>query len=102
MREVIVRYKVKADRADENVAAVRAVFAELERDRPVGLHYATFRLADGVSFVHIARIDTADQANPLLAVDAFKRFSESIKDRCEDAPVSSVVEAVGSYRMFGA
>ena len=42
MRRVMVRYKVKPDRAAENEALVRAVYEELARTQPAGLHYATF------------------------------------------------------------
>lgn len=100
MRQVMVRYKVKADRAEENVAAVRAVYEELERSAPTGLRYATLRGGDGVTFMHLARVETADGVNPLLALDAFKRFTEAIKDRCEEPPINMQVDEVGSYRMF--
>ena len=55
MHQVIARYKVKPDRAEENLDLVRAVYEELERTKPAGLRYATFLLDDGVSFVHIAQ-----------------------------------------------
>ena len=95
--QLMVRYRVKADRAAENEALVRDVFAALERDGPSGIRYATFKLTDGVSFVHLARIDTADGANPLLAVDAFQRFVATIRDRCEEPPVSTELREVGAY-----
>jgi hypothetical protein len=59
---------------------VRAVYAELHQTRPAGLHYATFRLDDGVSFVHVASNDTEDGQSPLSEVKAFKRFQENIND----------------------
>jgi hypothetical protein len=65
MRQVMVRYKVKPDRAAENKELVRAVYAELARRRPAGLRYATFGLEDGVSFVHLASLDTDEAGNPL-------------------------------------
>ena len=57
MRRVMVRYKVKPDRAAENEALVRAVYEELARTPPAGLRYATFALDDGVSFVHLSARD---------------------------------------------
>ncbi|MEA2547664.1 MAG: hypothetical protein QOE42_262, partial [Chloroflexota bacterium] len=44
MGSSMIRYKVRPDRADENEALVRAVYEQLARERPDGLHYATFRL----------------------------------------------------------
>jgi hypothetical protein len=101
MKYVMVRYKVKADRAAENERYVRAVFTELERERPEGLHYATFQLADGVSFVHLAAIDRADGSNPLTALAAFGEFTARIRERCEEPPVSAELDRVGAYQMFG-
>lgn len=102
MKYVMVRYTLKPDQVGENERLVRAVFAALERDRPAGIHYSTFRLPDGVSFVHLAAIASADGSNPLLAVEAFKQFSANIKDRCVEPPASSEVVAIGSYRMVDA
>jgi hypothetical protein len=101
MKRVMVRYKVKADRAAENELYVRSVFEQLQRDRPPGLRYATFKLADGVSFVHIASHEAADGGDPLRKLAAFKAFTAEIKDRCEDPPVVAELTEVGSYGFFG-
>jgi hypothetical protein len=98
--EIMVRYRVKPDRAAENEQAIRGVFAQLAQEQPEGIRYATFKLPDGVSFMHLARIETSDGTNPLLLLDAFKRFTADIKDRCEEAPVSTKLEEVGSYRLL--
>jgi hypothetical protein len=96
MHQVIARYKVKRDRAEENLELVRAVYDELERTKPAGLRYATFLLEDGVSFVHIARADA--DPNPLPQVAAFQEFQREIADRCEEQPQVSEVQEVGAYR----
>ena len=76
MRRVMVRYTVRPDQAEANEALVREVYDELDRTRPDGLRYATFRLDDGVSFVHVASVETDDGQNPLSGVQAFHRFSQ--------------------------
>jgi hypothetical protein len=101
MKRVMVRYTVKAERASENERYIQAVFAQLERDKPAGLRYASFKLDDGVSFVHLASVETADGSNPLLALAAFKEFTAQIKDRCEGPPVTVDLHEVGSYRLLG-
>ena len=98
MRRVMVRYKVKPDRAAENEALVRAVYEELARTQPAGLHYATFALEDGVSFVHLSTLDTEDGRNPLSEVEAFARFQEGIGDRCQEGPVVAPLREIGSFR----
>jgi hypothetical protein len=97
MSVTVVRYRTQPDRGDENQALVEKVFAELAENRPDGLRYATFRLADGVSFVHVATVDTADGTNPLTSTTAFAAFVSEIGDRCEEAPVASDATLVGSY-----
>jgi hypothetical protein len=42
MKPVMVRYKVKADRAAENERYIAKVFEQLGREKPSGLHYAAF------------------------------------------------------------
>ena len=98
MRRIMVRYRVKADRVAENEEAVRAVYAELAQTRPDGLRYATFRLADGATFVHVAE---HGDPNPLHQVEAFRAFTADVRDRCEAGPESSDLTEIGSYRFFG-
>ena len=98
MKRVVVRYKTKPDRADENQRLVQGVFAELAATQPDGLRYATFRLSDGVSFVHVAEIE-GDQ-NPLGETAAFVEFQREIADRCDEGPAAMDAEIVGNYRLL--
>jgi hypothetical protein len=97
MKRVMVRYKVKPDRVAENETLVRAVYDELQRTQPAGLRYATFRCDDGVSFVHIATVETEDGRSPLPEVTAFKQFQQDIRDRCDEAPVATQLHEIGSF-----
>ena len=99
-RRVMVRYKVKPDQAARNEELVRAVYEELHRTQPAGIRYATFRLDDGVSFVHIASVETDDGRNPLQDVAAFGRFQENVRERCDGAPVSGELHEIGSFRFL--
>jgi hypothetical protein len=100
MRIVMVRYTVKADQVEENERLVRAVYEELAQSAPEGLRYATFKLEDGRSFMHLAAV--ADEAeNPLTRQPAFAEFQREIGDRCEMQPVVTTLEEVGSYRPLG-
>jgi hypothetical protein len=96
MGSSMVRYKVRPDRADENESLVKAVYEQLNRERPEGLHYATFKLPDGVSFMHIV-FDTEQPGRILGEVAAFKAFSTDIEDRCEEPPVVTELTVVGSF-----
>jgi hypothetical protein len=96
MGSTMVRYKVRPDRADDNVALVQAVYEELGRKRPDGLHYATFRLPDGVSFMHIV-IESDEPGRVLGEIAAFKAFSSDIESRCDEPPAATEITLVGSY-----
>ena len=99
MKQTMVRYKVKPDRVEENEELVRAVYDEIHRTEPAGLRYATFKLADGVSFVHLVSIENGhSRQGPLSKVEAFKRFLEDIDDRTDEGPVSTDLSEIGSFR----
>src|SRR5262249_28139531 len=98
-KRVMIRYRVKRERASENVELVRAVYDELHETRPDGLRYTTFKLDDGVSFVHLVEHDE-DGPNQLAPLASFKRFQEGIAERCDDPPVVSDVSTIGAYRLF--
>ncbi len=101
MRRIMVRYKVKADKAAENVAYIDKVFEQLKREQPSGLRYASFKQPDGVSFVHLVSLETPDGSNPLGELQAFKDFTAKIRERCDEPPVPAELTEVGSYRFFG-
>jgi hypothetical protein len=101
MRTVIVRYQTKPDRADENQQLVEKVFAELAERQLDNFRYASFRLEDGVSFVHVVT-ETDGGSNPgsLADIPAFAEFQREIADRCEVQPVAQGATIVGSHRFF--
>ncbi len=100
METIIVRYKVKADRVEENREYVRKVFGQLDEEKPEGLRYVSFNLNDGLSFMHICFIETPDGSNPLPETTAFKEFVSEIRDRCDEPPLATKANIVGSYRLF--
>ena len=100
MKQVMVRYKVKPDQTAKNEELVRAVYDELQRTEVEGLRYATFKLDDDVSFVHIA-VETGDGQRSLADVEAFKEFTKDIGERCDVPPVATGLREVGSFRFFG-
>jgi hypothetical protein len=94
----MVRYTVKPGRAAENERYVEQVFAELAREAPAGVEYRTFRLEDGVTFVHVYAQESDDDPGPLPSLPAFRAFRAGLDARCESAPVRTVLHEVGSYR----
>ena len=63
---------------------------------PDGLRYTSFRLDDGVTFVHLAVLDA--EVNPLSSTAAFGRFQADIGERLVAGPDARDGTVVGSYR----
>jgi hypothetical protein len=99
MGKVVVRYKVKPERVEENERLIGRVYEELAESAPEGLRYATFRLEDGVSFVHVViEHDDVDDPDSLQDVPAFQAFVQEIADRCDVPPLAMGATVVGGYR----
>jgi hypothetical protein len=99
MTATVVRYQAKPERADENQKLIEAVFADLDERQPDGFTYKVFRLADGVSFLHVViEHDDVDRPDSLQDVPAFQAFVAAIGERCEVQPVATGATVVGGYR----
>jgi hypothetical protein len=94
-KTLVVQYRVHEDAADQNVRLVGEVFTALARTAPDGFRYSTYRLADGVSFVHLACF--VDGQNPLATLAEFGEFQRELPKRCLEQPVASAATVVGSY-----
>src|SRR5712692_2334024 len=96
----LIRYKTKPESADENLRLVEKVYEELAARDPGGIRYATLRLEDGVSFVHIFTTDSDDAPNGLAGIAAFAEFQRELAQRCAELPVAQAATIVGSYRLL--
>ena len=85
MRSVMVRYTVKPDQVEANEQLVRDVYDGARATQPEGLRYGTFKLDDGVSFVHLA---TQGEEIPLRGSKRSSGSRQSIADRCDSPPSS--------------
>jgi hypothetical protein len=94
-KAVVIRYETHPDQAAANQGLIEKVFAELNAERPAGLRYASFRLGDGVGFVHVAIVEEGSDA--LGSSAAFAAFQERIADRLVGPPDSKEATLVGSY-----
>lgn len=90
----VIRYRTKGPReAEENVRLIEAVFAQLNETRPEGLRYSAFRMADGLSFMHVVVTDGDALAN----LPAFKEFQQDIADRLDGPPEFTETVHIGGY-----
>jgi hypothetical protein len=100
MPNIVVRYKTKPERAEENRKLVENVFAELDELGATGFAYASFQLDDGVSFVHVVVEEDGEGSVSLTDVPAFREFVANIADRCEEQPVAQQATIVGAHRLL--
>lgn len=99
MKVTTVRYKVAPEKIAENIRLVRGVFAQLQKETPNGLQYASMHDEDG-SFMHIVRQDDEAADDVLTSLSAFDAFRSGIRDRLIEGPVSVEFDVVGTYQLF--
>jgi hypothetical protein len=101
MNVLMVRSKVKEESVADAEAAVEKMFAAIEQAQPEGVHYASCKLADGVTFVALLQLDEGVE-NPLPALPEFREFVASLEDwRVDGPPIPEQLTVVGSYGLFG-
>jgi len=100
MPTVVVRYRTKPEFADKNQKLIEKVFAELHEKDVTGFGYTSFRLEDGVSFVHVAVEEPGGGSVSLADLPAFQEFQAGIAERCEEQPVAMGATVVGTHRML--
>ncbi|WP_112242113.1 hypothetical protein [Kribbella monticola] len=91
MSTSVIRYRTKVEAADENQRLIENVFAELAVKAPAGLRYSSYRLDDGVSFLHIA------DGDGLQDLPAFQEFQRGLADRLVEGPDRVQATQVGGY-----
>jgi hypothetical protein len=91
MSTAVIRYRTKPEAADENQRLIENVFAELAIKAPAGLCYSSFRLDDGVSFLHLA------SGEGLQDLPAFQEFQRNLADRLVEGPTRTSATQVGGY-----
>jgi hypothetical protein len=93
-KNVVVRYETKPEAAEENARLVAEVYSALAELKPEGFRYTTYRLEDGVTFVHVAQVDGE---SPLPTLPAFAEFQREISERVVEMPTARDATIVGSY-----
>ncbi|MGP4103312.1 hypothetical protein [Nonomuraea sp. KM90] len=99
MKANVIRYQTRGpEEAENNQRLIEGVFAELAEQKPEGLRYAAFRLADGLSFMHVVVAEEGDDA--LTGLASFKEFQRAIGDRIVGPPQLTETTVVGAYRIL--
>ena len=91
MSTAVIRYQTTPETAEENRRLIEAVFTQLAATAPPGLRYSVFRLADGVTFVHVV------DGEGLAVHDAFQEFQRALGDRLAVGPTREDATLIGAY-----
>ena len=98
---VVVSYQVRPEAVVEHVRLIKAIFEQLQAERPGNVEYKVMCLEDGVSFVHVSTADTPDESNPLPELASFRQFGQGLATRVATPPVPAAAEIIGSYQPAG-
>lgn len=96
MNYAIVRYTVKPQHIQENLALVREVLQALEREKPPGISYMVLA-TEGGEFVHIAG-SPADDPQAITRLPAFQAFTKEHAQRRASEIERTSCQLVGAYR----
>lgn len=95
MRAMMVRYRAKAEKIEENERLIGEVFRELRANSPKDVRYLVLKLADG-TFCHLVE----DAAKTIPGLVAFAAFRKDGAERRLDEPQQLEATIVGNYRML--
>jgi hypothetical protein len=95
MPSMLVRYRAKPDRIEENERLIGAAFRELHAKAPPNVRYIVLRLSDG-TFCHLVE----DASKTISNLDASAAFRHGGEERRLDEPQQLQATVVGNYRML--
>jgi hypothetical protein len=99
MSVLTVRAKLKEEHVADAEAAVRRMFAAIEREKLEGIRYASVKLEDGVTFLALLEVEDGVE-NPLPGLPEAQEFYDSLPGWYAEPPDVGPGTVVGSYRLF--
>ena len=99
MNVTTVRATLKEEHVAEAEAAVRRMFAAIEREGIEGIRYASIRLEDGVTFLAVLEVEDGVE-NPLHALPEAQQFYGNLPNWYAETPEVGPGTVIGSYRLF--
>ena len=95
MKIVRVQYTTTAQYAATNRENIRLVAQEVQQLQHPGIHYCTYLLPDGKTFLHLDQFDSEQAHQDLMALESFKNFEAQLwASHLEVEPVLELLELV--------
>jgi hypothetical protein len=95
MQRMLVRYRAKPEKIEENQRLIREVFRELRAKSPQDVRYLVLKLSDG-TLCHLVE----DGSKTIASLEAFAAFRRGGENRRIDEPQQLEATVVGNYRML--
>jgi hypothetical protein len=95
MQRMLVRYRAKPEKIEENQRLIGEVFRELRAKSPKDVRYLVLKLSDG-TFCHLVE----DGSKTIASLEAFAAFRRGGEDRRIDEPQQLEATVIGNYRML--
>jgi hypothetical protein len=95
MQRMLVRYRAKPEKIEENQRLIGEVFRELHAKSPSNVRYLVLKLSDG-TFYHLVE----DTSKTIPSLEAFAAFRRGGEDRRIDEPQQLDATVIGNYRML--
>jgi len=92
---MLVRYRAKPEKIEENQRLIAEVFRELHAKSPSNVRYLVLKLSDG-TFYHLVE----DTSKTIPSLEAFAAFRRGGEDRRIDEPQQLEATVIGNYRML--
>jgi hypothetical protein len=99
MTVLTVRAKLKEEHVAEAEAAVKRMFAAIEREGLEGIRYASIKLDDGVTYLALLELEDGVE-NPLSELPEAQEFYASLPGWHAEPPEVGPGTVIGSYRLF--
>jgi hypothetical protein len=95
MQRMLVRYRAKPEKIEENQRLIGEVFRELHAKSPKDVRYLVLKLSDG-TFCHLVE----DGSKTIPSLEAFAAFRRGGEERRIDEPQQLEATVIGNYRML--
>lgn len=96
MKQVLINYIVKPEKANENAALIKQVFVQLKEAQLKGVKYSAYRMSNNV-FVHVAQFENEAAQQQFTSLELFKIFRTNIAEWQTEKPVTNNIEEIGSF-----
>lgn len=101
MKIVNVHYTTTREFAPQNQENIAGIVKELKTLNHPGIHYSTYLLPDGKTFMHLDHFESEEAHQLLMELESFKKFDAELwASQLEIEPKLSLLSLVASSAEF--